>query len=107
MATDAAMTIDRRTPISICQLFGHSCEPFLIFSASVLYPVWDDTEHTKTTNHIQTSTNKLLLFIFFFFQYNPSLKTTSQGKISMSFTMDTCYNVFLELVWFLSNFISI
>lgn len=60
------MTIDRRTPISICQLFGHSCEPFLIFSASVLYPVWDDTEHTKTTNHIQTSTNKLFNFIFFF-----------------------------------------
>lgn len=50
---------------------------------------------------------KQIILLFFFFQYNPILKTTSQGKISMSFTMDTCYNVFLELAWFLSNFISI
>jgi hypothetical protein len=50
-------------PYAFASLFGHSCEPFLIsiccVYTSVLYPVWNETEHTHMPNQKRNYTHSV------------------------------------------------
>jgi hypothetical protein len=92
-------------PYAFASLFGHSCEPFLIsiccVYTSVLYPVWNETEHTHAQpkkklhtfcvphTHTHTYANSFVCYFIL-------SATSSQGKKITSTHLLYVENV---LVW--------